>query len=518
VDGRVSAKENYVWRAMDMFARHGDAEAIVAGGRRITYSALRTGVLTMAATLREYGIRNGMAVAALVANPPEAIVLHLALHALGCRSVWVARAPQRHQLDFLRHAQVDAFVYDPTTHAAFGHDCADALAPMPVYCLAPGGVGPDLAAHRPAEVRVDPDDPVSEPVSLFQTSGTTGRPKLVIHRHKLFQALPQLAERWVAEGRPVLRHFNSTGHWHVAAQMTSLMVLCMGGTLLLHNSFEVDAFLDAVARERVTSAVLAPPMLYALLDSPRLGTTDCSSLRVLTCGGSPLAPSRVAEAIDRLGPVLRIVYAMSESPGITELNNVSHDPAHPERLRSAGLPYGDVRVEVRDAQGRVLRPGRTGEIWVSSVLVTDGYWGEPELTRRTLVDGWLRTGDLGYKDADGYLYVVDRADDMILTGLGSTNVYTRPIEDALMAHPAVRAAAVIGVPHDRLGQAPYAYVVLAEGAQVTGEDLRARVAAALNDTWTPVGVEFVPSLPLVAMGKADKQALRERYRAGVADG
>jgi acyl-CoA synthetase (AMP-forming)/AMP-acid ligase II len=459
-------------------------------------------------------------VAVLVSNPPEAVALHLALHLLGVRPVWIARAPRRHQADFLRLAEADAFIYDPRTHGEVGREFAGTVRPVPVFCLGPGGVGPDLLAHRPTTEPPRPGEVVAEPEAVFQTSGTTGRPKLVHHRHALFRSLLVFAEQWVALGRPVLRHLAVGGHWHVAQQMTSLMVLFMGGTMVLEDSFAPDTFVAAVERERTTSTVITPAMLAALLDSPALATGDVSSLRVVTCGGSAASPARLAQAIDRLGPVLRIVYAMSESPGITELPGLAHDPDHPERLRSCGLPYGDVRVEIRDETGAVLPPGETGMVWVSSVLVMAGYWGEPELTARTLVDGWLRTGDVGYRDADGYLYLVDRASEVIVTGLGATNVYPRPIEDALAEHPAVRAAAVIGVPDPDLGEAVHAFVVA--GADAVGADeLRAHVVAALNETWAPRRVEFVDELPLTPGAKVDKVALRERagaVAAAAADG
>ncbi len=503
--------DNYVWRGLELFASRGDTEAIVAGEQRITYAEVRTGVLTMAATLREHGLRSGMGVAVLVSNPPEAVTLQLALHLLGCRPVWIARAPQRHQADFLRIARADTFVYDPRTHAAVGREFAEVVRPVPVLCLGPGGVGPDLLAHRPTTAPPEPTEVVAEPEAVFQTSGTTGRPKLVHHQHKLFRSLLVFAEQWVALGRPVLRHLAVGGHWHVAQQMTSLMVLFMGGTMVLEDGFVPETFLELVERERATSTVITPAMLSGLLDSPALATADTSSLQVVTCGGSATSPARLAQAIERLGPVLRIVYAMSESPGITELPGLAHDPDHPERLRSCGLPYGDVKVEIRDATGAVLPTGETGMVWASSVLVMAGYWGEPELTAQSLVDGWLRTGDVGYRDADGYLYLVDRASEVIVTGLGATNVYPRPIEDALAEHPAVRAAAVIGVPDPDLGEAVLAFVV-ADGA-VAEDELREHVVAALNQTWSPRRVEFVDELPLTPGGKVDKIALRER--AGV---
>lgn len=512
-----AASRNYVWRALELFAAYGSAEAVIYRDRRFTFDELGTMTRTLAASLRAHGVRPGSAVAVLTGNPPQSVTLQLALHLLGCRSVWIGLAPRSHQVDFLTRAQVDAFVYNVDTHAEAGRDLAGVLGSLPVFCLGAGGIGPDLLAGWSPDVEQGLDELTvgvqTEPQSLFQTSGTTGRPKLVHHRHLLFQVLPVLAQRWVDEGRPVLRHLSIHGFWHVASQMTTLMVLFMGGTVVMSEPIDAGEFLRLVQRERINSTVVAPPVLYELLDHPSLEQTDTSTLLVITCGGAATAPARLAEAIERLGPIVRVVYAMSESPGITELPAVNHDPQHPERLRSCGLPYGDVRVQVRGSDGELVAAGEVGEVWVASALVMAGYWGQPELTAHTLVDGWLRTRDLGYLDADGYLYLVDRTDDVIFTGRGSMNVYSRPIEDALLGHPDVRAAAVIRVPDDALGEAGHAYVVLAPGSGATAAQLRDRVIAELNATWAPREIEFVDELPMVGMGKVDKKALQRRFDA-----
>jgi acyl-CoA synthetase (AMP-forming)/AMP-acid ligase II len=218
--------------------------------------------------------------------------------------------------------------------------------------------------------------------------------------------------------------------------------------------------------------------------------------------------------VARFGPVLRPVYGMSEATFIAAYPNLEHDPAFPERLGSCGRPYPGVRVEIRDGNGTVVGPGEIGEVWVSAALMTSGYWGQAELTSRTIVDGWLRTGDLGRVDADGYLFLVDRLKDMIVTGATSTNVYSRTVEDALLRHPQVRAAAVIGVPHQSMGEAVYAFVVPAPDAGITAAELREWAVTELNELWAPYAVEFIRDLPLTDVGKVDKKALRARRVAG----
>ena len=178
-------------------------------------------------------------------------------------------------------------------------------------------------------------------------------------------------------------------------------------------------------------------------------------------------------------------YGMSEATLIAAYPMSQHDPDHPERLASCGRPVSTARVEIRDDDLKPVPAGEAGEIWASLRLMTSGYWGEPELTAQTLVDGWLRTGDVGYLDADGYLYVVDRVKDMIVTGLSSSLVYSRMVEDTLHAHPDVRAAAVISIPDPRTIEAVHAIVVLAPDSQVTPENLREWALERLNELWAP---------------------------------
>ncbi|WP_166384267.1 AMP-binding protein [Catellatospora methionotrophica] len=509
------AARSYVWRALDQFESYGDAEAIRAPGRTLTYRELRTAVLTTATALHEQGVHAGTSVAILVGNPHEAIFLQLSLHLLGCRSVWmIPSAPHRHRVAFLRLAEADVFVYDARTHDQLGRELLAEVPHLSVLCLGDGGLGPDLLAHAPAtEPPIGRDGPAAEPHSLFQTGGTTGTPKLVLHRHTFFQTLAAYSDHWTASGGHPLRHLAVSAFWHVSAQVPVLMTLFTGGTLVMHDKYDTQPFLDAIARDRITSILLPPPLLYQLLDDPRLAAADTSTLQMISCGGSAAAPARLAQAVDRFGPVLRPVYGMTEAPFITAQAGLTVDPAHPERLGSCGLPFGDMRVEIRAADGTPLPDGETGEVWISGSLMMDGYHGEPGLTAQTLVDGWLRTGDVGRLDADGYLFLVDRVKDMIITGYGSTNIYSRPVEDALVAHPQVRAAAVIGVPADDTGEAVHAYVVPEPGADLSPDELRGFVIGELNEMWAPRTIEFVDDLPLTAMGKVDKKALRARYLA-----
>ena len=537
MNGSAEQEQNYVVRALEFFADLAATEAIVYGNRRFSYSGVRAAVLDMAAALHRHGVRPGMCVVAVTENHPESMFLQLALHLLGCRTGFVATyAPLRDQLDFIQHAGAEILIHDSDEGGELIKELGNAAEPS-LLSLGPGGAGPDLLADTEAAAQArssgaqarssaaeaappvpehfglpfDPGSVTTQPQSLFYTSGTTGQPKLVLHGHRFYQALFAGGQLYRAIGEPPMRHLGIPAFSTTSGQMPGLLALFQGGSVVLMDGFDMTTLLATLERERITSTFLSPLRLYDVLDEPLLAQTDCSRLRYLNCGGSAASPARLAQAIDRFGPVVRIVYGMTEAPLITDFPFLDHDPAHPERLRSCGKPFADARVEIRDDDGSVLPPGETGEVWVAGTLVMDEYWGQPELTAATLIGGWLDTGDVGYLDEDGYLYLVDRSKDIVITGKGAAKVYSRVVEDILVSHPGVRAAAVIGVPDEELGEAVHAFVVPEPGATVTAAQLRELVATDLKKLYAPRTVDFVDALPLTSTDKVDKKALRTRH-------
>jgi fatty-acyl-CoA synthase len=507
-------KPTYVLRALDAFAEFGDREAIVGVGWdcRLTYAQCRAMVLDMAAQLRDAGYKPGMTVAVMVAHPPEAPLLQLALHLLGCRTAWIAAGTSRAEVDeYIRQIGPEMFIYDPRTHPNLGTAVAKDLG-LPIMCLGPDGLGPDLLSPSDA-APFDLDTAVGAPETIFQTSGTTGLPKPIHHMSGLYDQMYTLADQWVADGQPLLRHLSLTPMWYVAGQISAVLNLFTGGVLFILYEFEPAEYLATIEKHRANSVFISPLMFYELLDCPAIESTDCSSMELLSIGGAPLTPARLREGIARFGPVIRITYGLSETPWISAFPNINDDPSHPDRVRSCGQPYGDVRIQIRDEDGNVLKPGEVGELWVASRLNFAGYWGRPDLTEATMVDGWLRTHDLAVADKDGYLQLVGRAQDLIITGIGCDHIFPRPIEDALATHPQVRAAAVIGVPDPELGEAAYAYVIPTENATVTAEELSTVVAERLAEPWVPRTFEFVTELPRTSSGKVSTKELRARWAA-----
>jgi acyl-CoA synthetase (AMP-forming)/AMP-acid ligase II len=253
--------------------------------------------------------------------------------------------------------------------------------------------------------------------------------------------------------------------------------------------------------------------VYALLAHPALAATDTSSLRTFVYAGSPMSPARLEEALERIGPVFLQFYGQTESTGLgTVLWRRDHDPAVPGRLTSCGKPVATIRVQLQDGDGAQVAGGDVGEICLQGPSVMDGYWRRPELTAETLRDGWLHTGDMATRDDDGFLTIVDRKKDMVVSG--GFNVFPREIEDVLSAHPAVAAAAVIGVPDDRWGEAVKAIVALRPGADVSADELIAVVREHKGAVYAPKSLDFVDTIPLTPVGKADKRALRASHWAG----
>ncbi|MFI6226119.1 class I adenylate-forming enzyme family protein [Micromonospora echinospora] len=506
-------RTSYVHDALALFAGFGDREALVADGRRLSYRDVADAVRSLAGNLHRHGVRPGAAVLVMAGNVAEAPPLQLALHLLGCRSMWIAPVTSDREVEeFAQRSRPDVFVHD-ARDGERAAAVAAALPGVPVLCLG-AGTGPDLTAPAdPADVAALPTS-VPEPESFLQTSGSTGAPKLVHHRESFYRQVLAIAEAIRGSGAPLLRHLSHSPMWIASGQVTTLVNLFTGGVLFPAEGWDPARFIATVHAEKINSTFLTPPMLYEVLDHPALPDADFSAMFMFNVGGGPAAPARLRQAIARFGPVMRIVYGLSEAVIVTALPQLTEDPAHPERLRSCGRPYGDVAVEIRDGDGQARPAGDRGEVWVRTKLSFVGYFGQPELTADTLVDGWVRTRDIGYLDADGYLYLVDRWSDRILTRRRAWPIYSRPIEDVLAGHPQVAAAAVVGVPADDGAEAPYAYVVRTPGATVSGTDLVDLVTRELSDLWAPQGVEFVDRLPVNRSNKVDKRALRDRHAAG----
>jgi fatty-acyl-CoA synthase len=296
---------------------------------------------------------------------------------------------------------------------------------------------------------------------------------------------------------------------HAGSAMV-LPTLMKQGTILIHPTFDPLAVMQTIQEHRINCMLMVPTMIYALLDHPRFEEFDLSSLETVFYGASSISPARLKEAIERIGPVFFQFYGQAEAPmTITVLRKAEHDVNDLRRLASCGRPVPWVHVELLDSNLRPVPDGEPGEICVRGPLVMDGYRDNPELTAEALRGGWLHTGDVAVRDADGFFRIVDRTRDMIVSG--GFNIYPREIEDIIGEHPAVSQVAVIGVPHPKWGEAVKALVVARAGVTANADALIAMVAERKGSFQAPKFVEFIDSIPQTPLGKPDKKALRAKF-------
>ncbi|HEX7781935.1 MAG TPA: AMP-binding protein [Sphingobium sp.] len=412
----------------------------------------------------------------------------------------------------INDAGIDTLVYD----AAHYDETARALkerAPGLLHLLSMGEskVGSDIVE---AVEGIDPKPlvaPVADPEALFRiaySGGTTGSPKGIMtsYRAAAVSAMIQLMSwEWPED----IRHLVCAPLSHAGASVLST-VLVRGGSMVVLPGFDPVGVMMAVEKHRITSVLMVPTMVIAMIDHPRFGEFDLSSLEVIFYGASAFPASRLKDAIGKLGKIFFQFYGQAEAPmSVTVMRRDEHDVNDMQRLASCGRPTPMVRVALLDDDCKEVPDGDPGEICVRGPLLMSGYLGKPEETSKAFEGDWLHTGDVAIRAPDGFLRIVDRKKDMIVTG--GFNVYAREVEDVLVEHPQVRQAAVIGVPDEKWGEAVKGIVIVEPGATVDASELIALVRDRKGAVQAPKSIDFVDSLPLSPVGKPDKKALRAQY-------
>jgi fatty-acyl-CoA synthase len=468
--------------------------------REMNYSEALEQILRFATLLHETGLRPGDGIALLARNRPEAFTLmaasclgrlrYVPLHPLG--------SPATDRYAFgdanIRALFVDAEQFGERAAAAEGEvefvrDLAEVQLPESRPELLAGGEDGKRALY------------------ILYTGGTTGSPKgVMLPDRALTTNAWMTATHWDWPLRTNLAICTPMSH---ASGLFVLPGLLLGATFTLYPRFDVPSLIEGIEKEGVNSVFAVPSMLYDLLDHPATADADLRSLEWVLYGAAPMAPRRIEDAIDRLGPVLNQAYGQAEAPNtVFSLSQSDHAQRDPIDLGSCGRSLAGLETRLLDPAGQEVEDGEPGEICIRGPLVMDGYWGKPEQTAEALRGEWLHTGDIARSNPSGTVTIVDRLKDMVISG--GFNIYPREIEDVITAHPGVATAAVYGLPDDRWGEAVTAAVVPKAGRQLVAAELIDSVRATKGSVAAPKHLIFLEELPLTAVGKPDKKALRAR--------
>lgn len=489
-------------------------------GETLTYADLDEQSNAVANALVDRGIAPGDRVALLVSNRVEYVVADLAIIKAGA-----VKVPLNAMLtpDEFEYMLSDSGASTAIAGPAFTEMLVD-IAPSLPDLERPVGIAADrsspagftdfatLRAEGASETAPSIDIDPSETVAHYYTGGTTGKPKGVIQSHRsMTMNVYAHAIELAITGDNTLLLMTPLPH---SAGLFLWGGLLTGATMVVRDGFDPERALQDIETRSITWTFMVPTMIYRLLDHAALDSYDTSTLETLVYGAAPMTANRLKEGLDKFGAVFLQFYGQTEVPNlITTFGKDEHrhavDNGLDERLESAGQPclMADVKVVDYDT-GEELPQGEIGEILVTAPYTMDEYFDLPEKSAETLVDGWVRTGDIGRINGDGYLYLLDRDSDVIITG--GMNVYSTEVEDALDRHPDVREVAVIGIPDSDWGEAVHA-VVVPETASLSESDLRAFADERLADYKKPKSVEFVDKIPTTPYGKQDKVELRDQY-------
>ena len=496
--------------------RYADRPAIADDRTRWTYRELGDAAARLVALFRGLGLSKGDGVALLATNRVETWAVVTAAATMGLRYTPLhPLAAEDDQAFIVDDAEVLALIVEGEKFAGRGRAIL-ARVPRLKHLLSFGPIegGRDLVAEmgtvEPAPLEDEADAEAT--CWLAYTGGTTGRSKgvMIAHRCVVNMSLIVFADwEWPQD----IRYLASTPITH-AGGVNIFPVLMRGGFVRVLPGFDLKTFCRTVETDRINATFLVPTMIYGLIDAKEIrAERNLSSLETIIYGAAPMSPDRLLEGMKIFGDVFVQFYGQTEAPQcITTLRKADHDPARPRRLGSCGRPNPMVEVKLFDFDMNEVKRGEAGEICVRGALVMNGYWKRPDATEDAFRGGWLHTGDVAVEDEDGYLTIVDRLKDMIISG--GFNIYPREVEDALMSHVSVASAAVIGVPDDKWGEAVKAFVVVKPGATADFETLHAHVKARRGGPWAPKTIDFVEAIAVTGLGKVDRKTLRAPYWQG----
>ena len=507
---------------LDKAARQrGNAPAIIHGDETVTYREFHARALAIGGNLHRLGCRPGDRIAFCLANSPRILEVIYGCFAAGLVVVPInARLHPREMAYIVTNSGAKVLVHGAEYQAGI-IEAIDAFEGLGTrVCLdAVDGARPyaDLLAAEGA-LTAAVEVGATDPCWLFYTSGTTGRPKGAIWTHRMVRCVVMnyLADLHNIQPGEVVLHAAPMSH---GSGIVALPAVARGATqvVLEPASFEPASLFATIERHRVGHvAFLAPTQIIKMLDDFEPGRFDLSSLNAITYGGAPIHVVHLRHAIAAFGPVFVQLFGQGESPititGMTARRHQELLEAGDPRIGSAGQVRTDVEAHCVDENDRPLPAGEAGEVVVRGDVVMPGYWNNPDASAEALRGGWLHTGDIGMFDDAGYLFLLDRAKDMIISG--GNNVYPREVEEIIVQHPAVATVCVVGIPDPYWGEAVHAVIVPEPGADVSAQDIIAFCGRHLAGYKKPKAVDFVEALPVSGYGKVLRREVRERYWQG----
>ncbi|WP_447759820.1 class I adenylate-forming enzyme family protein [Sphingopyxis panaciterrae] len=509
-------------RIIDQFdqgvAYHGANIAFIDDdtGQETSYAQAGARTHAIAAAIRQHGYQKGTKIAILAPNGTQAFVALLGL--MRAEAIWLPVNPRNSiavNIDLLSRFDGDLLFYD-SSYLAEAEQLMQAVTGLrECVCLdratALGTALDDWIADPDAQHPIGPEQP-DDIFAIFPTGGTTGAPKgiVVTHISIMTMAANLMTHFAYHEGA---RHLVVAPMTHAAGIMACFH-FARGGCNISMTTTNPAAVVEALERYRITHLFLPPTLLYMLLAEPGVRERDFSALRHLSIAAAPTSPEKLKEAIEVFGPVLSEFYGQAEAPATVCLK-APWDYLRPDgsiderRLFSVGRPGVWNMVAILDGDGNEVPRGTAGEICVRGSLVAPGYYKNPEATAERRLNGWHLTGDIGRMDGDGYITIVDRKSDMVITG--GFNVFPNEIEHVINSQPAVQDCSVIGIPDAKWGEALMAFVELKAGQALDADALKAAVRAALGPVKTPKHVEFMAELPRSPAGKVMRSTLRGPY-------
>jgi acyl-CoA synthetase (AMP-forming)/AMP-acid ligase II len=494
-----------------------DREAHVCGDRRLTFGQYADRALRLAGGLYSLGLRHQDRFAILALNRLEYYECYAAAEVSG-----FILAPVNFRLAppeivyMLRDSAARILIFDAQFAPVLDELRGELRSVERYVCIGEGC--PDWAVSFESLIAEgSPQGPPITPraddyVYLWYTSGTTGKPKGVPWRHQAAVLSAQMNAA-ATEYTGLTRMLQVTPLFHIGGKGYAAGATWAAGAIVLHRSFDPVAMLETIQRERITMTFMVAAMLQAVLEVPNLMSYDLSSMRMICTAAAPIPVPLLKRAMDLLGPIFSVQYGCTELGSITALPrnevNPTGTPDEIRRLGSVGHPVPEIEFRLLDESGNCCAVGSPGEVVVRSPTMLDGYWNNTPASIEALRGGWYHTGDIGVVDEQGYVFLIDRKKDMIISG--GENVYSREVEETLAQHPAVLECAVIGVPHPKWVEVVKAVVVLRPGAKLTESDLIAHCKQLIASYKCPKSIDFIAELPRLATGKLNKPELRARY-------